>query len=38
MQVHNAKDIDGAMSKYSLMEYSDNYSRISGSFTDNNNT
>ena len=30
-QVGNAKDIDIVMSMYNLIEYSDNYSKISGS-------
>ena len=30
-QVDNAKDIDSVMSMYNLIEYSDNYSKTSGS-------
>ena len=30
-QVNNAKDIDIAMPMYNLIEYSDNYSKTSGS-------
>ena len=30
-QVHIAKDIDVVMPMYNLLEYSDNYSKISGS-------
>ena len=30
-QVENAKDLNGAMSMYNLIEYSGNYSKTSGS-------
>ena len=32
-QIDNAKDIDIVMSMYNLIEYSDNYSKTSGSFS-----